>query len=384
MPTIGDPNATHPPSIGAVDNAVLLANLPNLTPPHFLAPVISFATSHSRKRLVIVLFSRHFNVQHPQLGSLVSAPATISLQKLTYPENQALSHTQSWDAVQRILTFAYVQAARVAQEMNKVTMDIDVLLKGLNEDLDAGLGTGSDLCFRVSGDSMAVPLPASVSSLRQCYIPPGDRHPESVPTMPGTPSPNDAHKLPSQFPVTALGGTFDHLHSGHKILLSMAAYITSKKLIVGITDDVLLKSKTNQHVLEKLPLRTERVRAFLNFIKPSIIPDIVPITDVYGPTGWDPNIQALVVSKETLDGAEAIAKHRAEHKLPKLETFLIDVISSTQASLDSEDAAWLKKHKLSSTYIRQWIVDNSKQEDEAARVAGEMGVGGDEQPASKN
>jgi phosphopantetheine adenylyltransferase len=68
---------------------------------------------------------------------------------------------------------------------------------------------------------------------------------------------------------------------------------------------VLLKSKTNQHVLEKLPLRTERVRAFLNFIKPSIVPDIVPITDVYGPTGWDPNIQALVVSKETLDGAAA-------------------------------------------------------------------------------
>lgn len=68
---------------------------------------------------------------------------------------------------------------------------------------------------------------------------------------------------------------------------------------------MLLKSKTNQHVLENLPLRTERVRAFLNFIKPSIVPDIVPITDVYGPTGWDPNIQALIVSKETLDGAHA-------------------------------------------------------------------------------
>lgn len=37
------------------------------------------------------------------------------------------------------------------------------------------------------------------------------------------------------FPVTALGGTFDHLHAGHKILLTMAASITTRKLIVGVT-----------------------------------------------------------------------------------------------------------------------------------------------------
>jgi phosphopantetheine adenylyltransferase len=41
--------------------------------------------------------------------------------------------------------------------------------------------------------------------------------------------------LPSLYPVVALGGTFDHLHAGHKILLSMAAWITSWKLIVGVT-----------------------------------------------------------------------------------------------------------------------------------------------------
>jgi pantetheine-phosphate adenylyltransferase len=37
------------------------------------------------------------------------------------------------------------------------------------------------------------------------------------------------------YPVTALGGTFDYLHPGHKILLSMAAWITTSKLIVGVT-----------------------------------------------------------------------------------------------------------------------------------------------------
>ena len=40
---------------------------------------------------------------------------------------------------------------------------------------------------------------------------------------------------PMFYPVVALGGTFDHLHAGHKILLSMGAWIAKEKLIVGIT-----------------------------------------------------------------------------------------------------------------------------------------------------
>ena len=71
------------------------------------------------------------------------------------------------------------------------------------------------------------------------------------------------------------------------------------------SDDVLLKNKSHQHVLENLSVRTEKVRNFLTLIKPEILPEIVPIHDVYGPTAWDPDIQALVVSKETLSGADA-------------------------------------------------------------------------------
>lgn len=41
----------------------------------------------------------------------------------------------------------------------------------------------------------------------------------------------------SSFEVTAMGGTFDHLHAGHKILLSIAASITTRKLIVGVTGE---------------------------------------------------------------------------------------------------------------------------------------------------
>jgi hypothetical protein len=120
-----------------VNNALLLATLPNLFVPHFLTQVIAGATTQARNRLVIVFFSRHFN--------------TRSAHSLTVPEIQGLSHTKSWDSVQRILTFTYVQATKVAWEANKIQMQVDVLLKGLNEDLDQDLGKDMDIVFRVSG-----------------------------------------------------------------------------------------------------------------------------------------------------------------------------------------------------------------------------------------
>lgn len=45
------------------------------------------------------------------------------------------------------------------------------------------------------------------------------------------------------FRTVCLGGTFDRLHNGHKVLLSEAALRTTEKLIVGVTDGPMLKSK---------------------------------------------------------------------------------------------------------------------------------------------
>jgi pantetheine-phosphate adenylyltransferase len=129
-------------------------------------------------------------------------------------------------------------------------------------------------------------------------------------------------------------------------------------------------------VLESLQERTRGVQRFMELFKPSLVYDIVPIHDVYGPTATDPNIQALVVSKETASGGKAgkclmtvvasfacihllvlkVDKCRDEKGLPPLKTFVIDVISHSSGRLEAEDVETLKQAKMSSTYIRQWIV----------------------------
>jgi pantetheine-phosphate adenylyltransferase len=40
---------------------------------------------------------------------------------------------------------------------------------------------------------------------------------------------------PLVFNRVAVGGTFDHIHAGHKILLTMTALLSTKSMVVGVT-----------------------------------------------------------------------------------------------------------------------------------------------------
>ncbi|KAF7294815.1 CTP-transf-like domain-containing protein [Mycena indigotica] len=299
-----------------MDSTLLYASIHETEIPVFLASPIAHAAQNTHKHLTIILVSPSFDL--------------------------------SWNSIQQLLTFVYVQATKVAQDRNRILMQIDVLLHIPNTAIPESVSS-PDVVFRVEGDS--VQLPPELSSFSQHTIPRGSH--------PIAPTPAEVATL-SRFPVVALGGTFDHLHAGHKILLSMGAWLASEKLIVGVTDDALLVRKAHAEVLESLSARITSVRTFLNTFRPGLVYDIVPINDVYGPTGWDPNIQALVVSKETASGAASIASHRAEHGLPALETFTIDVISATETNISNDNPDYMKQAKMSSTYIREWIVNHKQ------------------------
>jgi len=212
----------------------------------------------------------------------------------------------------------------------------------------------ADAVYVFEDDSDAFPWWTSKSS-NPIYI--------SKPTSWSTshiPLPPNADKVKPSLPVVSVGGTFDHLHAGHKILLSMTAWVARRKVIVGVTDGNLLVNKANKQVLESLTRRIDRVRSFLTSFKSSLEYDIVAIHDVYGPTAVDPDIQGLVVSKETLSGGIAIEKKRKELGFSATEIFVIEVISAKDVALDSDDPELLKKTKISSTFIREWVANKRR------------------------
>lgn len=300
--------------------SILILHLAGLNDAHKFADAIKLATEQTSERLLIILFCDVIN------------------------EDRHLNHSASWDEVQGLLTFVYVEATRVAQDADRILMDVSVLLRGLEKEVNIREEDGwqhvfalkegvlflSCASYRISSqvwiDLSEYPLPSWVTSIPATTLPVTTHALIEAGTSENPTREEATPSKPSTYPVVALGGTFDHLHSGHKILLSMSAWIAHEKVIIGVTgkpqkplrsasqeedvltmdtDDKLLQKKANRHVLEPLDVRIEHVRRFLDFFKPGLVYDAVPIDDVYGPTAVDPNIQALVVSKETLGGASA-------------------------------------------------------------------------------
>ncbi|KAF8590087.1 Nucleotidylyl transferase [Ramaria rubella] len=308
-----------------VDKAILALSLQNIENLSIISGPITAAATRTRSHLLITIF---------------------------WPSFANASGTGSWHAVHKLLTHAYVQATRVSQKHNRILMMVDVVLRGVHDPMEGVPIDDWDVIF-YSGNTERPSFPAT--SLPVLHLP-ADLGSSTIQA-----ASFDAINQSSSYSVVALGGTFDHLHAGHKILLSMAAWITEDKIIVGVTDDALLTKKAHKDLLEPISIRRDAVRDFLRLFKPGLIYDVVPINDVYGPTAWDPNVQALVVSKETLPGAASIASLRAEKSFPPLATFVIDVISAVSADLGTDDPETLKNAKMSSTYIRQWIYEqNSK------------------------
>lgn len=177
--------------------------------------------------------------------------------------------------------------------------------------------------------------------------------PQRVDPAPTTPS----EAAPEATPygrVAAVGGTFDHLHIGHKLLLSMASLCASEELVVGVTAPAMLTSKKHAEYVESLAVRQAAVREFVRDFTSTLTPkalDVVPLYEACGPAGTRTDIDVLVLTEETAQGGTAVAQTRAERHLPPVAPYvvrLVDAHGRTEA-----DAA----SKLGSTAIRARLAE---------------------------
>ncbi|KAL0131572.1 hypothetical protein PUN28_002838 [Cardiocondyla obscurior] len=122
-----------------------------------------------------------------------------------------------------------------------------------------------------------------------------------------------------------LGGTFDRLHNGHKILLSEAILRCTERLSVGVTDANMITGKILWELIQPCTQRIKEVKEFLEDIDSSITYNVVPINDMYGPTKEDPTLEMLVVSEETKRGGDKINELRLQKDLSKLDIHIVDL-----------------------------------------------------------
>lgn len=77
----------------------------------------------------------------------------------------------------------------------------------------------------------------------------------------------------------ALGGTFDHMHMGHRLLLTESLLLSRKRLLVGVADGHLLESKVLPELIAPVGERVRSVRDFLEDVKCDIQHQVVSVLE---------------------------------------------------------------------------------------------------------
>jgi cytidyltransferase-like protein len=128
-----------------------------------------------------------------------------------------------------------------------------------------------------------------------------------------------------KFRMVAVGGTFDELHRGHKVLL-MKAFEVGGRVMIGLCTDEFAEKLSKPHATAPYEERLRELKTFLSDLGLSGRAEIIPLNNPFGPTLAESLIEALVVSEETRPTALKINEKRRKAGLPPLKIVTINMV----------------------------------------------------------
>ena len=157
-----------------------------------------------------------------------------------------------------------------------------------------------------------------------------------------------------KFKRVVVGGTFYRLHKGHKALIKKALEV-GEFVLIGLTTDEMAKKMIKGHNVGDFEERRRGLEEFLREMGALGRVRVIPIDDPYGPTLVDGEIDAIVVSDETVKMAREINLLRQENGLKPLKIVVIGMVLaednlpiSTERVLSgeiTEDGEKVQSHK---------------------------------------
>ncbi|MDE1852258.1 MAG: pantetheine-phosphate adenylyltransferase [Thaumarchaeota archaeon] len=146
-----------------------------------------------------------------------------------------------------------------------------------------------------------------------------------------------------KYKTVATGGTFDHIHEGHIALLTKS-FGVGDRVVIGVTSDAfaLKEGKSPDQSYD------ERVRALRSLIEgrfPGREYLIAKLDDFFGPGIASPEVQAIVVSKETAKRVPIANALREAKGFPPLAVETVEYVLAADSK------------PISSTRIRNGEID---------------------------
>ncbi|KAJ1607508.1 cytidylyltransferase exon-1 [Cryptosporidium canis] len=97
-------------------------------------------------------------------------------------------------------------------------------------------------------------------------------------------------------------GTFDRLHPGHKVNITVATWYAKELVIIGITDTPLNANKSDKDIIQDFSFRSANVHSFIFSLSPDISVAILRISSIVG--GADIfEFDALIATPESYNNA---------------------------------------------------------------------------------
>ncbi|MHA1148429.1 MAG: phosphopantetheine adenylyltransferase [Promethearchaeota archaeon] len=144
--------------------------------------------------------------------------------------------------------------------------------------------------------------------------------------------------------LVGLGGTFDHLHEGHKFLLR-TAFALSSHICIGLTTEKMLSKKKYALRIEDYNTRKINLENFIKSFTSLNRVNIIKLDNPYGPLIDDPEYEGIIVSVETYKGALKINEIRINKGFQPLIIIVIPLLEGKNGE------------RISSTIIREKLND---------------------------
>ncbi|KAH0486446.1 MAG: uncharacterized protein KVP18_001614 [Porospora cf. gigantea A] len=140
----------------------------------------------------------------------------------------------------------------------------------------------------------------------------------------------------------AIGGTFDHLHVGHQLLLLEAILAASRgSLTIGVTSEKMLQRKKHRAFLEPFAERCRRVRLYTQLVASCTLQDpelhVEQLHHSLDIAGTRREFDLLVVSEETAEGIQSVNALRETNSFNPLQGVIVPELSTVQGKMSSTD-----------------------------------------------